>query len=191
METKLDPANTLRSRSPIREQRASVLFMVFLLVVSGLTATVVGYRVKSADIDRKAQLLKTYERLGGSSSQVLSLGSSIPLESLTPEQQTFALAYEVNSRARAHGLYRVLETTPPNVMQKSIESLYSVQANESAHSTDDAWRAYQERVSAESTVKNMNPKAARFARQYDRYLARDTEVKLFTYLRDHRQAIEK
>jgi hypothetical protein len=191
MHSNVDPTNTLSSRTPLHEQRASVLFMLFLLVVSGLTATIVGYRVKSADLDRKAQLLKTYERLGGSFTQALSLGSSVFLETLTPEQQTFALAYEVNSRARAHGLYRVLETTPSALMQKTIDSLYSIDATESAHSTEDAWRAYQEPVSAEPSVKNMNPKAARFARQYDRYLARDTEVKLFTYLRDHRQQIDK
>ena len=190
MDSHVDPSHKLYERAPLREQRASILFMVFLLVVSGLTATVVGYRVKSADLDRKAQLLKTYERLGGSFTQALSLGSSVPLESLTPEQQTFALAYEVNSRARAHGLYRFIETTSPSQMQKTIESLYAIDATESARSTEDSWRAYQEPVSTETTVKNMNPKAARFARQYDRYLARDTEVKLFTYLRDHRQAIE-
>lgn len=191
MDSNVEPNTISSSRAPIREQRASVLFMVFLLVISGLTATIVGYRVKSADIDRKAQLLKTYESLGGSFTQALTLGSSIPLEELNPDQQSFALAYEVNSRSRAYGLYRVIESTPPELMEKAIASLFAINATEAARSTDDAWRAYQQPVSAETTIKNMNPKAARFARQYDRFIARDTEVKIFTYLRDHRQAIEK
>ncbi len=159
--------------------------MLFLLVISGLTATIVGYRVKSADIERKATLLKVYESLGGSFASANSLGSTVLSSALNPDQTAFALAYEVNSRARAHGLYRVLETTDPAVMRQTIQSLYSIRATESARSTEDAWSAYQEPVGPAGSVKNMNPKAARFARQYDRYLARDTEVKLFTFLRDH------
>jgi hypothetical protein len=189
MDSAREPSTISGSRAPLREQRASILFMIFLLVVSGLTATIVGYRVKSADLDRKAQLLKQYEQLGGSASQVLSLGSSINLETLSPKQQTFALAYEVNSRARAFGLYRVIENTPTDRMQKMVSSLYEISATEAARSSDDALRAYQEPIGSQAEHKNMNPKAARFARQYDRYLARDAEVKLFTYLRDHHQEI--
>jgi hypothetical protein len=76
-------------------------------------------------------------------------------------------------------------------MEQSIKSLFTIGATESAHSTEDAWHALQEPPAPGSTaqVKNMNPSAARFARQYDRYLARDTEVKLFTYLRDHETEI--
>jgi hypothetical protein len=184
-----EPTTIPSTRSPLVEQRAPILFMIFLLVVAGVTATVVGYRVKSADLDRKAQLLKQYELLGGSSTQILALGNSVPVESLNPQQRTFILTYEVNSRARAYGLYRVLETTPADRMQKTVEGLYAIDATESAHSTEDALRAYQEPASSEAQQRNMNPKAARFARQYDRYLARDTEVKLFRYLRDHQSEI--
>jgi hypothetical protein len=35
----------------------------------------------------------------------------------------------------------------------------------------------------------MNPTAARFAKQYDRYIARDTETKLYKYLVDHQGEI--
>lgn len=185
METSQPTPTSASGTAPIREQRGAVLFMLFLLVVSGLTATIVGYRVKSADIERKATLLKVYESLGGSFAQANGLGSTVLSSSLNPEQRAFVLAYEVNSRARAHGLYRVLETTDPSVMQQIIQSLYSIHAIESARSTEDAWNAYQEPVGSADSVKNMNPKAARFARQYDRYLARDTEVKLFTFLRDN------
>jgi len=171
--------------SPIVEQRAGILFMIFLLVISGLTATVVGYRVKSADRERKAQLLATYNALGGSFEKLHQLGATMYSEALPPEKATFILVYEINARARSHGLYRVLETTPAPAMEASIKALYGVKATESARSTQDAWRAHSESPVPVGT----NPKAARFARQYDRYIARDTEVKLFAYLRDHQSAI--
>jgi hypothetical protein len=174
--------------APLREQSAAVLFMLFLLIVSGLTASVVGYRVKSADLDRKAQLLKAYQSFGGSFALAQELGSTRASEKLTTEQNTFIVAYEVNSRARGQGLYRVLETTSPEIMQKTIDSLYAIEATEAARSTEDAWRAYQNPAVTESAAAgikpNSNPKAIRFAKQYDRYLARDTEVKLFKYMRE-------
>jgi hypothetical protein len=189
MQTSSQPASSPAAHAPLREQRTAVLFMLFLLVVSGLTATIVGYRVKSADIDRKAKLLAVYESFGGSFEMANTPGTTLLSSSLNPDQATFIAAYEVNSRARTHGLYRVIETSSASVMDQAIKSLYTIKATESAHSTEDAWKAFQEPVSSVSTVKNMNPKAARFARQYDRYLARDAEVKLFTFLRDHSQTI--
>jgi hypothetical protein len=165
--------------------------MMFLLIVSGVTATVVGYRVKSADMQRKADLLKTYERLGGSFESAHQLGQSKANPDTPREQSVFISAYETNARARAYGLYRVLENTPAQQIDKAIESLFTIEATEAARSTQDAWRTFQEPVTSQPETKpTMNPKAARFARQYDRYLARDTEVKLYTYLRDHRQEIE-
>ena len=180
------PTCSPSSGAPLFEQKGPVIFMLFLLLVSGITASVVGYRVKSADIARKSELLKTYESLGGTFEKAHALGTSVASDTMSPELRNFVLAYEVNSRARAYGLYRVLETTPGSVMEKTIESLFSIGATESARSTEDAWRAFHEPVSLTGSTPNINPKAARFARQYDRYLARDTEVKLFSYLRDHR-----
>jgi hypothetical protein len=189
MQTSPESIPSPASHAPLREQRAAVLFMLFLLVVSGLTATIVGYRVKSADIQRKAQLLAVYESFGGSFEKANTPGTTLLSSSLNPDQATFIAAYEVNSRARTHGLYRVIETSSSEVMDQSIKSLYAITATESARSTEDAWRAFQEPVSSAGATKNMNPKAARFARQYDRYLARDAEVKLFTFLRDHEKTI--
>lgn len=191
METTAERPRLQHSPSPIREQRGPALFMVFLLIISGLTASVVGYRVKSADIDRKAQLLSAYESLGGSFERANTPGQSITSEQLNADQRTFALAYEINSRARTHGLYRILETTPPETMPQAIQSLFVIDAREAARSAEDAWNAFQEPAVGGAVVRNMNPKAARFARQYDRYLARDTEVKLFRYLRDHSTTIRK
>lgn len=184
---KVQPQQPAKARAPLREQRASILFMMFLLVVSGVTASVVGYRVKSADLDRKAQLLKTYESLGGSFAQAHTLGGTLVSSTRPPEHNTFIAAYETNCRARAQGLYRILETTPPEAMPQIVQSLFSIEATEAARSTDDAWRAYQNpaatRSAAAGVRPNANPKAIRFAKQYDRQLARDTEVKLFRFMR--------
>ncbi|MFN4895891.1 MAG: hypothetical protein ACK5HO_08890 [Pseudomonadota bacterium] len=177
-------------RAPLREQRASVMFMLFLLIISGVTATVVGYRVKSADLDRKAQLLKLYESYGGSFEKAHALDTSLVAASRTPEQNTFLAAYEINCRSRARGLYRVLEATPPDVMQQMIQSLFAIEATEAARSTQDAWNAYRTPPLSEGAAAgirpNSNPKAIRFAKQYDRYIARDTEVKIFRYVQGWR-----
>jgi hypothetical protein len=188
MNTTSEQSPQLRRTAPIREQRVAVLFMLFLLIVSGVTASVVGYRVKSADLDRKAQLLGAYESFGGSFALAQELGTTRVSERFTAEQNIFIAGYEVNSRARRQGLYRVLETTAPEIMQRMIDSLYAIEATEAARSTEDAWRAYQNPAVTESAAAgikpNSNPKAIRFAKQYDRYLARDTEVKLFRYMRE-------
>ncbi len=166
--------------------------MVFLLVVSGVTASVVGYRVKSADLDRKAQLLSIYESYGGSFEKAHSLGSTLIAPTRSATENTFIAAYEVNCRARANGLYRVLETTPPEMMQQIVQSLFAIDATEAARSTEDALRAYQQPLPVDGETAgvkpNSSPKAIRFAKQYDRYLARDTEVKLFRYVRDQLKA---
>jgi hypothetical protein len=185
-----NPENDFTStgHAPLREQRASIIFMMFLLIISGLTASIVGYRVKSADLDRKAQLLKTYQSYGGSFELAHTLGATLVAPTRSNEQNTFIAAYEVNCRARALGLYRVLETTPKEAFSQIIQSLFTIEATEAARSTEDAWRAYQEPQSTENISQRNSPantssKAIRFAKQYDRNMARDTEVKLFRYSR--------
>lgn len=176
----------------LAEQKASVIFMAFLLIVSAVTASVVGFRVKQADLTRKATELEVYTRLGGSFEKANTLGFSLFQEGAPAERNTFVLAYEVNWRARTFGLYRVLETTPTSLMEETIKSLFAINATEAAHSTEDAWSSFQKPMPGTedgSRRKNVNPEAVRYAKQYDRYLARDTEVKLFAYLRDHRGTI--
>jgi hypothetical protein len=188
-EAQFNPTKSIRS--PLREQRASVLFMLFLLIISGVTASVVGYRVKSADLDRKAQLLRAYESYGGNFEKAHTLGISLIAPTRSTTENTFIAAYEINCRARANGLYRVLETTPAEVIQQSVQSLFTIGATEAARSAEDALLAYQAQLitrdDKDSIKPNSAPKAIRFAKQYDRYLARDTEVKLFRYLREHLQ----
>jgi hypothetical protein len=196
--------------SPISEQKGSVIFMLFLLIISALTATIVGYRVKTADTERKAQLLEAYQRIGGSFSDSLHLGSTkINTLHHNDAQKTFILAYETNSRARAYGLARVIESTDPTLARLIIDSLFRINASEGAKSFRDAWDAYindpiTTRDTLETTTSKgsasrsdgfgdnppgqrrmLSPRASRFARQYDRHIARDTEVKLYLFLRNN------
>lgn len=173
-----------RSRKPIVEQRLSIVFMLFLLIVSGFTATVVGYRVKSADFNRKAELLKHYQTLGGSYQLAHQLGASVFKLDDPPENRRFVSIYQLNCRARAVGLYQVLETTNSEELNEALAGLYAIGATEGARSFEDAWREFKTTKREQSPVKEgVNPKALRFAKQYDRYLVRDTEVKLFRSLR--------
>jgi hypothetical protein len=207
MKTTAKQGDITPGNSPITEQKGSILFMMFLLIVSGLTATVVGYRVKTADTERKAQLLSTYENLGGSFADSLKLGSTTAkAPHLSEAQKTFILAFETNKRARLYGLARVVETTDPILAPLIVNSLFRVNATEGAKTFRDTWEAYLPQIAqlqkasptepaantglAQSPAGRLNPRASRFARQYDRHIARDTEVKLFLYLRNNRKLIQ-
>jgi hypothetical protein len=180
------PPSKAPSQKPLVEQRLSIIFMLLLLVVSGVTATVVGYRVKSADIDRKSQLLKHYETLGGSYQLAHQLGTSVFKLDTPQADRRFVAIYQLNCRARAVGLYQVLETTPDAEIDEAIAGLYDIKATEGARSLEDAWREFRSsRGHSSSPKEGVNPKALRFAKQYDRYLARDAEVKLFRALRQN------
>lgn len=182
METKIE------GRSPLHENWVAILFMVGLLVVSGGTATVVGYKVKSADRQRKTELLHAYESLGGSYDKSLALGQTILAPGLSDDQKLFVTTYELNERARKIGLYQVIETSKPEALDLAQQGLMTIDATEGAFSVRDAVVAFRE---APTPPKTLNPMAARFAKQYDRNLARDTEVKLFKYLSEHRSQIER
>ena len=173
--------------SPIRENWLGMVFLAVLLIASAVTATVVGYKVKSADRQRKADLLSAYESLGGSFERSLTLGQTLYSPSLTDEQKIFVTTYEVNERARKLGLYPVVEKTDPQVLDVAQGGLIAIGAKEGGLTLKDTLIAYRELPTKPNTL---NPAAARFARQYDRYLARDTEVKLYKYFVDNRAAIE-
>ena len=204
--------------------------MLFLLVVSGITATVVGYRVKSADIYRKNELLETYQALGGTFGDSLKLNRSLALaERFNDKQRVFITAFETNVRTRLHGFPNVLEAIDPTLAPIAIQNLFEIKATEAAKSFRDAWEAYSadlvqaatamqetrilrsrtatgqierdipaEGASNETSSTStrsaevrppLNPTALRYARQYDRYIVRDTELKLFKYLDKNRSAI--
>lgn len=162
--------------------------MISLLLISGGTATIVGYKVKSADRQRKQELQKAYQLLGGSYEKSLTLGQSVLRPDMNEEQRVFASTYELNERARKIGLYQVIETSSPVALDSAQEGLMTIDATEGGLSLRDALAAYRE---APTPPKTLNTVAARFAKQYDRSLARDTEAKLFKYLVDHRPQIER
>lgn len=204
--------------------------MLFLLVVSGITATVVGYRVKSADIHRKNELLETYQTLGGTFGDSLKLDTSLALsEKFNEQQKIFITTFETNVRTKLHGFPNVLEAIDSKLAPIVIQNLFEIKATEAAKSFRDAWEAYAPELSIassslgehtlgeqsseaeeverrkqadttsttnqgtdiESTAGRppLNPTALRYARQYDRYIIRDTELKLFQYLDKNRSAI--
>lgn len=176
------------SRSPLRDNWVAIVFMVALLFISGVTASVVGYKIKTADRQRKADLLGAYTQLGGSFESSLSPGQTALRPSMNEQQKVFVATYELNERARKIGLYRVLETTPAENLDIAQEGMMSMDAKEGGLTLKDSLVAFRDMP---TNSKSLNPTAERFARQYDRYLARDTEAKLYKYLVDNRAAIEK
>lgn len=219
------------STSPLYEQRGSIIFMLFLLVVSGITATVVGYRVKSADMLRKNELLDTYQALGGTFADSLKLDTSLSFsDRFNDKQKVFITVFETNVRTRLHGFPNVLETIDRRLAPLAIRNLFEINATEAAKSFRDAWDSYApdivtakgtpqgngedkktyeaEQFAAQassraqaspglitstyqSTVTRppLNATALRYARQYDRHIVRDTELKLFQYLNKNRSVI--
>jgi hypothetical protein len=158
-----------------------------LLAAAGVTATVVGYRVKKADWDRKKQLLATYEALGGSFETLMTPSKSV----LTPEQsdtqRTFASVYETNQRAREYGVFSVIDSSSAEHLTVAITSLAQIGANEASRTLEDTRKALQ--AAAPDTPRSANTQAQKFARQYGRPMARETEAKLFRYLDTNRATI--
>ena len=182
-----------RREYPLQENWAAVVFMLALLFIAGVTASVAGYRIKLADKDRKDQLMRTYQALGGTNDILITPEQSANTAPVGSARYTFLAAYEVNVRARAYGLYRCLEAFKPADVEPTIKALDTIGANDPARVLENSWRAFQERPTHSATPSPVgplaNPTAARLAKKYDRYMARDVETKLFKYLADHRAEI--
>jgi hypothetical protein len=178
--------------SPLKANWLALLFMASLLIISGATASVVGYKVKRADLDRKAQLLSAYERNGGSFEGLMTRTTTRVSENDSSTKSIFLATYEVNERARKIGLYSTLETLPPYVVTQAISGLELIDSKDSYFALKDTWQALQEAETAAATAGTqgaVNPKAIRLAKRYDRHHARDVEAKLFKFLVDHRAEI--
>lgn len=173
--------------SPLKENWSGVVFLMALLLAAGITATVVGYRVKKADWDRKAQLLATYQALGGSFEGLMTPSQTILGQALSPEQRTFAAIYEVNHRAREYGVLTVIDNSSRENVKLVISSLESIGATEASRTIEDTLKALDE--APPGTERAANADALRRSRQYGRPMARDTEAKLFKYLDQNRQQI--
>ncbi len=179
-----------KGTSPLRENWSGIVFMIILLLASGITASVAGYRIKIADKDRKAQLFQAYEALGGTRERLINIEHSMLTTPSSPVATTFLAAYETNERARSFGLYRVLEFAKAPNVGTIIASLDQIGATDPARIVEETWKAIQENpATAQLSHPDqgpMNAKAARISKKYSRYAARDVETKLFKYYSDHR-----
>ena len=176
--------------SPLRDSWSGIVFMIILLLASGITASVAGYRIKIADKDRKAQLFQAYEALGGTRERLINIEQSMLTTPSSPVATTFLAAYETNERARSFGLYRVLEFAKVPNVGTIIASLDQIGATDPARIVEETWKAIQDNpATAQLSHPDqgpMNAKAARISKKYSRYAARDVETKLFKYYSDHR-----
>ena len=182
-----------KGSSPLRDNWSGIVFMIILLLASGITASVAGYRIKVADKDRKAQLFKAYEALGGTRERLINVEQSMLTTPSSPVATTFLAAYETNERARSFGLYRILEFAKSPNVGTIIASLDQIGATDPARIVEETWKAIQENpATAQLSHPDqgpMNPKAARISKKYSRHAARDVETKLFKYYSDHRAEI--
>ena len=188
------PASTEVTKvSPLRENRPAIVFMIVLLLVSAVTASVAGYRIKAADKDRKAQLYKVYERLGGSRERLVNIEQTLLATQMSPEKTTFLAVYEINERSRAFGLYRTLEFAKAPNVATTVAALDAIGSSDPARILEASWTALQENPATADLPHPdqgpVNPKAARISKQYSRYAARDVETKLFKYYVDHKAEI--
>lgn len=183
-----------RRKYPLRENWVAVVFMLGLLLIAGVTASVAGYRIKLADRDRKDQLMNTYLALGGTREALIIPEETVIKAPRSSPQYIFLAAYELNVRSRAFGLYRCLEAINPELVQPTVTALDTIGASDPARVLETSWQAFKEspthsRVPS-PTGPIANPTAARLAKKYDRYMARDVETRLFKYLSEHRAEIE-
>ncbi len=185
-------ANT-SSPSPLRENWTALVFMIALLLASGLTASVVGYRIKQADRHRKAQLVEAYSELGGSREKLVNIEQTLLGSQPSHEKLTFLAAYEVNERSRAFGMYRWMEFSTPETVKKVVTALDNIEARDAARIVEASWSAFVEsgvkELATHPDQRPVNPKAARISKKYDRYVARDVETKLFQYLSAHQAEV--
>jgi hypothetical protein len=167
--------------------------MIILLLASGITASVAGYRIKVADKDRKAQLFQAYESLGGTRERLVNIEQSMLATAGSPAKTTFLAAYETNERARSFGLYRTLEFAKAPNVATIITTLNEIGATDPSRIVEETWKAMQENPGTAQLSHPdqgpMNPKAARISKSYSRYAAREVETKLFKYYVDHRSEI--
>jgi hypothetical protein len=164
--------------------------MLVLLLASGITASVAGYRIKIADKDKKAQLFQAYEALGGTRERLVNIEQSMLTTPFSPARTTFIAVYEVNERARSFGLYRTLEFAKAPNVSTIISSLDQIGAKDPARIIEETWKVMQDGSGANYLSHPdqgpTNPKAARISKQYSRYAARDVETKLFQFYTEHK-----
>lgn len=183
-----------RKASPLRDNWKAISFMTLLLLASGVTASVFGYRVKMATLDRRAQLFQAYESLGGTRQMLIDPRTTLTSPSRSAAANTFLVTYETNERGRSLGLYIEMQASTPALTKSAIAALKEIGATDASLVVENSWAAFEEMPSTfnpeNPTAVPVNAKAARIAKKYDRYVARDVDAKLYKFLVDHRGEIE-
>jgi hypothetical protein len=154
--------------------------------VSAVTATIVGYKIKTADRQRDGELLAAYDALRPGPLVQETSESPVFSPSLSKEQQAFVSVFEINQAAMQRYLYSALEQMPPAEIEAAIEGSLIMGAKEASMTLREISEALKDKSGANGA---MNLTAARLAKRYDRSLARDTETKLYKYLTDNRALI--
>lgn len=173
------------NESPIKRGWRGAVFLVGLLLISGISASVVGYKVKTAGIERKEALLKVYETYGGTFEGIMTLSTTKAIPNDTSLKNMYVATYEFNERARKLGLYLTLETTPPFAVDLAIAGLEKLGSKECYLATKEAWELFiQDKPSTPPGGVVLS--ASRISKRYDRAHARDVEVKLYKLLTENR-----
>jgi hypothetical protein len=163
---------TPQSQSPEirRETIIGSLLLLGLLLVAGITASVVGFRIKSADMEKKSELQRTYLAAGGIPEQpLLKKAADGPLPSNAAT--TFVLAYELNQHIRGFGLATLLKGLPKSAWPQIVSALRTIDAPDAAFLIEDALAA----------AESQSPDAATKARRYSSKVARYVESKIFRF----------
>lgn len=163
-----------------RESFAGFFGLVVLLLLSGITASVVGYKIKSADYQRKDTLQKTYLALGGIPEKPILATSDLNPSTLT-DQQIVILAYEVNQHVRGFGLATLLKSVPNARWSSVEEALDRIEADDAAEILREAVTAYTTNPTVAPTDETLPSSVNKLARQYTSKVARGVEAKLFKY----------
>lgn len=172
-----------KTASPIMSRFRGMVALVALLIAAGVSASVVGYRVKSADWERTRTLESHYRTLKNQGAQGATGlvraeqrqgGVATGNSALAAREERFVLMYEVNEYARVSGLIPLLEAVPRARLHEAAEAFEEIGALDAAHIIRDALTALAE---------DANPaRAHRIAKRYSRSTARDTAVKLFRHI---------
>jgi hypothetical protein len=182
--TKYDPASTANW-----ESRLGFLFGIILLIVAGGTATLVGYKVKQAQIIRQAELKVMFHKLVGPPESITDSSQALTIISgESPPRRTFVAAYQLNEWVRTAGLYRALNELDRAAVPAAITALQSIGATEAFKTTQETWsllhgiEAMVMPLSTDPLLTSPPQRARRIAKRYDRTFIRDVESKLYRFL---------
>jgi len=87
-----------------------------------------------------------------------------------------------------------MQASSPATTSSAIAALKEIGATDASLVVANSWAAFQEIPSTfnpeNPTAVPVNAKAARIAKKYDRYVARDVDAKLYKFLVENRAQIE-